>query len=279
MLIGVDLGGTNVRAGLVRGESLVTVESMPLERKDDRQHTLHQFLEVVRAVFDPEVEGIGVGVPSVVDVDKGIVYDAVNIPSWKEVPLRSILEKEFGVPAHINNDVNCFVLGEKHFGQGKPYANLMGIAIGTGIGSGLILGNRLYLGANCGAGEIGYLPYLDRDLEYYCSSAFFERAGTTARDAFFEAEKGSQSALGLWATFGHHLGMAMKAALYAYDPEMIILGGSISRAYRYFEASMRRCMQDTYFPRSVEKLQIRVSGLEHSALLGAAALALQGRHG
>ncbi len=275
MLIGVDLGGTNIRAGSIRGQRLERIEAVPLLDKDDRDLTLRQMIGAIRSVFHASVTGIGVGVPSVVDVEKGIVYDVVNIPSWKEVHLKDILEREFEVPVWINNDVNCFVLGEKHFGQGKPFGNLMGISIGTGIGSGLILNNRLYIGANCGAGEIGYLPYKDHDLEYYCSSAFFERAGTTAKAAFTRATEKDPEAMALWSTFGNHLGMAMKAALYAYDPEAIILGGSISRAFRFFEPTMRQTMQDTYFPRSVEKLTILVSRLEHVALLGAAALAMR----
>ncbi len=272
MVIGVDIGGTNIRAGRVEGDSILQLESVRLAHQDDLEDSLAQVMDVIRAVWTPRVEGIGVGVPSVVDVERGIVYDVVNIPSWKKVALGARLHRAFEVPAYINNDVNCFVLGEKHYGQGKPFTNLMGIAIGTGIGSGLILNNELYIGANCGAGEIGYLPYLDRDLEYYCSSAFFERAGTTAEAAAQQARAGDQAALDLWSTFGAHVGVAMKAAVYAYDPEAIVLGGSIAQALPLFEAPMREAMRDTYFPRSMERLKILVSQLEHVAILGAAAL-------
>ncbi len=75
-------------------------------------------------VFTPNAAGIGVGVPSVVDIDQGIVYDVQNIPSWKEVPLGRILGERFGRPVYVNNDANCFAAGEKHFGKGKPYRRL-----------------------------------------------------------------------------------------------------------------------------------------------------------
>ena len=125
MIIGVDLGGTNIRAGLINGEEIIEHHAIPIREKHSLESTINQLLSVVHSVFNKEVTGIGVGVPSVVDLENGIVYDVVNIPSWKEVHLRDILEEEFGVPVFINNDVNCFVLGEKYFGFGKKYKNIL----------------------------------------------------------------------------------------------------------------------------------------------------------
>lgn len=95
-----------------------------------------------------------------------------NISSWKEIHLKEALESEFRVPVAINNDSNCFTLGVKMFGEGQPYANMVGVTIGTGIGAGVIIDHRLYGGEFMGAGEIGTLPYLDSDFEQYCSSFF-----------------------------------------------------------------------------------------------------------
>ncbi len=273
MKIGVDLGGTNIRACIVQGEKIIKQNKAPLENKDNQEDTIRQLIDLIKSVFQKDVKGIGIGVPSVVDLEQGIVYDVVNIPSWKVVPLKEILENEFGVPVFINNDSNCFTMGEKYFGAGKNYKDVVGITIGTGIGSGVILDNELYSGANCGAGEIGYLPYLDRDLEYYCSSNFFEKIHhTTAYDTFQGAEKNDARALELWNEFGNHLGVAIKSVMYAYDPELIVLGGSITGAYAFFKDRMFETMKDTYFPKSVEKLKICLSEVENVAMLGAASL-------
>lgn len=272
MIIGVDLGGTNIRAGLINGEEIIEHHAIPIREKHSLESTINQLLSVVHSVFNKEVTGIGVGVPSVVDLENGIVYDVVNIPSWKEVHLRDILVNEFGVPVFINNDVNCFVLGEKYFGFGKKYKNIVGVALGTGIGSGVIIENKLFSGVNCGAGEIGYLPYKDHDLEYYCSSNFFETIyNTKGHEVFTRAENNDREALKLWDEFGYNVGVALRSVLYAYDPEAIILGGSISKALPFFKTQMYNALNDTYFPKSVEKLKIYVSEIKHVAMLGAAA--------
>src|ERR1051325_8672657 len=133
--IGVDLGGTNIRAGAIHGKTIVKINSVPLREKENFESTINQLKAIIRSVLDDGVRGIGLGVPSIVDLEKGIVYDVVNIPSWKEVHLRDILEKEFSVPVFINNDSNRFTLGEKYFGFGQQHKNFVGITLGTGIGS------------------------------------------------------------------------------------------------------------------------------------------------
>ena len=273
MKIGVDLGGTNIRAGLINDNTIVNMNSSLLNNKDNLESTLEQLKSLIHSVRDTTITGIGIGVPSVVDLENGIVHDVVNIPSWKEVPLRDILEKEFNVPVYINNDVNCFVLGEKYFGVGKNHKTFVGVALGTGIGSGILIDNTLFNGVNCGSGEIGYLPYLEHDFEYYCSSNFFEKIHkTSGSQVYLEAKQHDEKAIRLWEEFGHHIGMALKSVVYAYDPEAIILGGSISTAFPFFKEQMELALKDTYFPKSMEKLKIYVSELKHVAMLGAAAL-------
>jgi len=272
MKIGIDLGGTNIRAGLIGDQSIIKLNSLPLKDKENLESTLVQLKSIIHSVHDPCITGIGIGVPSIVDLANGIVYDVVNIPSWREVHLRDLLEKEFQVPVYINNDVNCFVLGEKYFGHGKHHRTFVGITIGTGIGAGIIIQDKLFSGTNCGAGEIGYLPYKDQDFEYYCSANFFERIhNTTAHETYLRAEKHDTEALNLWSEFGSNIGTALRSVVYAYDPEAIILGGSISKALKYFQKSMYESMRDTYFPNSIEKLKIYVSQVKHISMLGAAA--------
>lgn len=272
MKIGVDLGGTNIRAGLIDGKTIITSTATPLTNKDNLSSTLGQLITIIHTVFQKGVQGIGIGVPSIVDLENGIVYDVVNIPSWKEVHLRDILEKEFGVPVFINNDSNCFALGEKYYGFGQHHKTFVGITLGTGIGSGIIIDDKLYSGANCGAGEIGYLPYMEHDFEYYCGANFFTSIHhTTGKQTFIDAEKNDPNALALWAEFGGHLGIALRSVVYAYDPEAIILGGAISGAFHYFEQRMNESLRNIHFPNSVARLKIYISEVEHIAMLGAAA--------
>jgi len=273
MKIGVDLGGTNIRIGLIDNGSIVEQKIALLKDKDKLPNTLAQIAELIAPFAKKNVTGIGIGVPSVVDVEKGIVFNATNIPSWEKVELRSILQERFELPVFVNNDVNCFVLGEHQFGVARLFNSVVGLAMGTGLGAGIIINNALYNGHNCGAGEIGLLPYLDKNYEAYCSNAFFESFyNTTALDAFSAASKGNTDAIKSWAAFGIHLGNAIKAALLVFDPEAIILGGSIIKAYNFFVNSMNESMLDFPFPHSIQRLNVIASQNENITLLGAAAL-------
>jgi glucokinase len=273
MVVAVDLGGTNIRAGLVENGRLLKNSETRLKDKDILQSTLNQLSGLIKSVMEPGVKGIGIGVPSVVDISKGIVYDVTNISSWKKVELKSILEKQFAIPVMVNNDVNCFILGEHRFGLGRGYASIVGLAMGTGLGGGIIINNELYAGNNCGAGEFGLVSYLDENIEAYCSGGFFEKkCNTTALEAFNQASAGDHAALERWQEFGNHLGNAIKTVVYTYDPEVVILGGSLVKASRFFMKAMNVSMNEFAFPESIKKLKVFISQDENITLLGASSL-------
>jgi len=273
MKIGVDLGGTNIRCGLVDNNRVITKLSEPCRSDRPEDEVLEQLEGLIARLIHPSVEGIGIGVPSVVDMQKGIVYNVLNIPSWKKVYLKDILEAKFNLPVAVNNDSNCFALGEHASGVGKPFRNMLGVTLGTGVGAGVIIDNALYSGSNTGAGEIGCLPYLEHTLEFYCGSAFFvEYHHTTGKEAARLAQTGNADALKLWEEFGKHIGVLVKIILYAYDPDAIIFGGSITNAYPYFEEAMRKEMVLFDYPETIKKIQILISNHEDISLLGAAAL-------
>jgi len=273
MNIGVDLGGTKIKAGVELNGSVIKQETTLLREKDSLSSTLQQLIDLIKPLMAYSVSSIGIGVPSVVDTEKGIVYDVANIPSWKKVELKAILQEEFNVPVFVNNDVNCFALGECRFGVAKGFRSVVGVTTGTGLGSGIVIDDELYTGSNCGAGEIGLLPYLDKNIEYYASNNFFEAVhGITALEANQAAIAGDTHAIGLWEKFGIHLGVALKAVMYVYDPEAIVLGGSLAKAYPFFEAGMYQELNDFSFPQSLKRLKIFQSTDENIALLGAAAL-------
>ena len=273
MNIGVDIGGTNLRAGIEVGGMITRQHQVLLKNKESLSSTLLQLMDLIRPLTKYPVKGIGIGVPSVVNVDKGIVYNVMNIPSWEEVALKDIMQNEFNLPVSINNDVNCFILGEHRFGLAQKYKSVIGMTIGTGLGSGIIIDNHLYAGNNCGAGEIGMLPYRDSILENYVSNRFFEdNLGINAFDAHKAAIDGKSNALETWKEFGVHLGAVIKALMYTYDPEAIVLGGSITKANQFFKPSMLESLRDFAYPESIRRLTLLLSEDDNIALLGASAL-------
>lgn len=278
VIIGVDLGGTKVSAGRVENGHIASQAAQPIDAGSSKEKVLEDIIRLIERVFSPDVAGIGVGVPSVVDVDKGIVYDVQNIPSWREVPVRQVLEDRFGRPVYVNNDANCFAAGERHFGKGKRYRHFAGVTVGTGLGTGLIIDGRLFSGANCGAGEFGMVPYKDSVLEHYASGQYFMRQhGIGGDEAYARASRGDREALDMFRRFGAHFGDAVMIILLAVDPEAIILGGSVSRAFAFFEEAMRERMKSFPYHKSIERIVIDISDEPQIAILGAAALYLDAR--
>jgi glucokinase len=272
-ILGVDLGGTNVRAGLVEKDCLVKVVSSPIHNIGSEKEVLEQIYSAIDPLIQKNLKGIGVGVPSVLDLKRGILYDVQNIPSWKRVPLKAYLEKRYQIPAYINNDANCFAVGEKYFGKAKKYDHVVGLILGTGLGAGIIANGRLYSGVNCGAGEFGMIPYKDHNYEYYCSGQFFKNVHQiSGKELYEKALNSDPDTLKIFAEFGAHLGEAVKTILYAADPEIIILGGSVSKAFKFFKLAMQEAIQSFAYSITLKRIKIVVSRVRNIAILGAAAL-------
>jgi glucokinase len=272
-IIGVDLGGTKVSVGTVADGEVRRMARRDVLSEEAAEVVLASIVDTIAEVFDSSVVGIGCGVPSVVDVAEGIVFEVENIPSWREVHLKAALEERFGVPAAVNNDANAFAVGEHVFGKGRGFRHLVGMTLGTGLGTGVIIGGRLYSGANCGAGEIGMMAHKGLTLEDYCSGQLFPREyGAAGEVVFGRARAGDVEALAVFERYGRELADAVMVALYAYDPEALILGGSISSAFEYFEVGLREGLRAFAYPHVVERLLIAKSELENAAVLGAAAL-------
>ena len=146
------------------------------------------------------------------------------------------------------------------------------------MGAGIYFDNKLYLGSNCGAGEFGMLPYKDGCYEDYCSGQFFsKKLNVSGKEIFEKAEKGDKEALQIFHEFGLHLGNAISAIVLAIDPELIILGGSVSQAYKYFQKSVMLSLKNFPYKNSIKNLKIIESNLEHIAILGAASLYFENR--
>ncbi len=274
-VIGVDLGGTHVSAGVLEGGRLGPVKTVPIDARAPAEEVFGRVREAIEACGPGRCAAVGMGVPSLVDSQRGIAYDTLNIPGWMEFPLKDRLEALYRVPAFINNDANCFILGEKRFGKGRPYGTLVGLTLGTGLGGGIIIDGKLHSGRLGGAGEFGMVPYRDRFVEYYAAAQFFTNVhGITGEEAARRAERGDPAALAMFREYGLHLGNAIQVVLHAVDPEIIILGGSVSRSFRFFEGGMRESLAAFAYPRVVKTLKIEVSELPYAGLMGAAALCL-----
>lgn len=272
-IIGIDLGGTHARAGIVQGNLITDIVSVRIPSSGTEDEVLEVLFQLIAPLAKKSVKAIGIGVPSVVDIEKGIVYDVQNILSWKEVALKSLMETRYHLPVLINNDANCFALGEKYFGKGQQVHSMIGLSIGTGLGAGIIIHDKLYAGINCGAGEFGEVAYLDYKYEYYASGQFFQNFyGDTGETFFQKAKEGDKQAITIFGEFGKHLGNAIKMILYTYCPELIILGGSIRQAYSYFQKTMWERINTYVYSNTLEQFHIEISGLENGGILGAAAL-------
>ncbi len=272
-IIGIDLGGTNIRSAIVANGKLSAMSSQKIHADGSEDEVLQQLFSAIDALIYSSVSAIGIGVPGLVDFKQGMLYDVINIPSWKELPLQKWMEDRYQIPVVINNDANCFALGEFYFGKGKGTHSMIGLTVGTGLGTGIVINNQLYSGANGGAGEFGMADYLDKCYEYYASGQFFQNVYGMNGEAVFQlAEQGNEEAIKMYEEMGTHLGNAIKMMMYTVDPELIVLGGSVRHAYRYFRKTMWQQIETMAYKKPKENLQIQISELENSGILGAAAL-------
>lgn len=272
-ILGIDIGGTSIVGGRIEGDIIIEQITVDTCAQEGGDKTLNILKELIRQLKTTDTRAIGIGVPSVVDREKGIVYNVQNIKNWDEVHLKSLLEAEFELPVHIDNDANCFAYGEKIYGKGKEFQNFVGITLGTGVGGGIIQDNHLLFDSNCGSGEFGEIPYLDSILEEYCGSRFFTRtAGRSGYEIALKAREGDRDSIAIYSQYGKHISVLVKVILLILDPQAIIFGGSISKSFDLFKDSMYENLKDFPYPKSVDKIQILTSDLHNIGILGAGAL-------
>ena len=233
MKIGIDLGGTNMRIGVVDKSSIIKKEIIPCPSSEPAEKVTDSLCNLIERNMSPDIDGIGIGVPTLVDSVRGIVYNATNIPSWREVHLKEILTRRFGI----------------------------------------VIGGKLFSGRNTGAAEIGELPFREHNFEYYCSSIFFEREyGISGKNAAVAAREGNSEALAIWKTFGTNVGSLMKAVMFAYDPEIIVIGGGLSSAFDIYKDALSEELSTFPYPESLRNIRIEPARLADVAILGASAL-------
>ena len=273
-LIGVDLGGTKVEAGLIEGMEVVDKKySLIPADSENASDIIDIIVHVISDLFDSSVKGIGIGIPSLVDRKKGIVYEVQNIPSWQKVPLADILHEKFKVPVYLDNDANCFALGEYKFGAGQNHKNFVGLTLGTGMGAGIITDGHLLKDANCGSGEFGSIPYLESIYEDYCSGKFFRTFyNEDGQSLMKKAQNGDANAIKAFNEFGYHLGNAIKTIMFSVDPHIIIIGGSVAKSKDAYTDALLKSIEKFPYPESVKNLEVIYTDTANIAVLGAASL-------
>ena len=272
MTLGIDIGGTNISLGLVENGKIVEGFSVrSFASGSTLEETLDYLSAQIEKIIRPDTERIGIGVPTIVDIQRGIVYDALNIPSWKEVHLKDYLEKRFGVPVSINNDANCFAMGVYGTYPADAKPELLVVAtLGTGVGIGIVNKGELFCGVNCGAGELCSLPYGDSILEDYTSKKFFTTAGRDSREAAALAKAGDADAIRFFDEFGRHIGAMVCTLLYAYDPDHVALAGGIANNYPFFRPAMEEYLRTHYpYAKVLDRLQIDVCTDDNIPVIGA----------
>ena len=273
MLLGIDIGGTTINLGLVDGNRIaksITVDSFPADAT--KEQTIDYLADSISKIITPDVTRIGIGVPTIVDTDRGIVYNATNIPSWDVVPIKDMLEPRFHVPVSVNNDSNCFALGASAL-VGSGARVLVGITLGTGLGVGVIYEGKLLAGTRCGVGELGSIPYNGSIVEAFCSKQFFVNRGWDGREASAAADRGDPEAIALNNEFGTHLGELLAMVMFAYDADVIVLGGGVANGFRYFSKSMMETLKLRYpYKTGLDALRIEVLPNADVPVLGASLL-------
>lgn len=296
-VVGLDIGGTSVVIGIVNlaGE-VIAQHDIPTQRNLNGHffETIAERLKQMKAQYnitDESILGMGVGVPGVTNVEEGIVVNAPAL-SWENFPVREKLEEVFPYPIFVDNDVNSIVLGEYWKGSAKGKSNIIYIAIGTGIGSGIILNGQLYRGSHYSAGEMGYLVTSREDFQKFrpvhqgyghlesiaSGSAIGHQVSkalnrpVTAREAFQLYESGDESVRDTIDFALENLAIGMANYVSLFDPELIIIGGGVSHSYAVFNEQLIQSMQQ-YTIRSCQVEKTSLGDL--AGVVGAAALFLK----
>lgn len=282
-IIGIDLGGTNIEAGIVSDGKLLSSVKISTEAEKGKAKVLENIFSAVESVKkEADISGIGVGIPGL--VKNGKIYDIPNISCLKNTNIKKELEKRFKVKTDVLNDAKCFILGEHKFDAAKGKKNVIGLTLGTGVGGGIIINDELYLGTGS-AGELGHMIIVERgDLcscgKKGCLEAYigkdaimnrYEKLTGNKKDVDEISKEHSKAAKRTLAETGRYLGIGLANIVNIFAPEMIVLGGGISNSKQIISSAIKE-MRKTAFRLPASKVKIVKSRLKSAAVLGAASL-------
>ncbi|PKO22718.1 MAG: ROK family protein [Chloroflexi bacterium HGW-Chloroflexi-1] len=311
-ILAVDLGGTQIRAALCHpGGQILRRVARATQAKSGPEAVLERMArtisEAIGEVPSEEIAAIGIGAPGPLNPVTGIIMGAPNLPGWQNVPLRTLISERFGRPTFLGNDANVAALAEFTYGAGRDVRDMIYLTISTGIGSGIIVDGRMLLGANglaaeaghiivkpdgplCGCGNRGCLealasgPAIARDVVARIKAGKKSRvvrlvdgdlSKIDARIVNEAAQAGDKLAINAFRRAGEYLGLGITSLLHLFNPRMIVLGGSVTKAGPLLFDPMRETLDARARPIYTEGLAIVQAALgDDVGLLGAAALAV-----
>jgi glucokinase len=288
-VIGVDLGGTNIKLGQYTPEGHCLTSLKIATPQPSVPDAVLEAITTAIHTLDPDRQAIalGVGMPGPADVAGRIAKLAINLPGWVNVPLADRLEALIGLPTVVGNDANCAGLGEAWLGAGRRFQNWILLTLGTGVGGAIFLNGELFVGHNGTAGELG-LVTVDLNgpscksgnqgsLEQHVSAqAIRRRTGLEPSELAAKATAGDPEAIAFWQQYGQELAAGIASTVYVLAPEAVIIGGGISAASPLFLPTLKPAVEQRVKPTSREGLQIVIAELGNQAgMAGAARLAWQ----
>ncbi len=270
MIAGIDLGGTQVRVAVARsdGRILATSRTHTSALRTPR-HVVEWAAERITRLSDGEpVRSVGVGAPGPTDPVRGVLVNPPNLPGWKNVPLAAMLREVLDCPVYLENDANLAGLGEHRHGAGRGSGTMVYITWSTGVGAGLILNGRLFSGAHGTAGEVGHM-ILDPNgpldscgqhgcVEVYCGGGALSRAtGTSWEELFDEATAGNGEAAARVREAATYMGYALINMTNLFDPEVIVMGGGVTRSWRQVAPVMEQVVRSSPFIKPSRRPRLR----------------------
>ncbi len=276
--IGIDIGGTRIKAGLVEGREIKKKVEVETEADRGKDRVVQNIVKAIESVFVEGVNGIGIGFAGV--VENGKIMKSPHLP-LEGFDIEKYMRKRFGKKVFVDHDVNCAILAESRYGTGKGYKDMVMITIGTGIGGGAMVEGKLYK-SKSGAGEIGHTT-INFDgikstccnnygcFEEYVSARGLQRIfGKMAKpeDIADMARKGDKKARQAYQEMGRILGIGIVNIANNFDPDIVIVGGGLSKSWELFEKEMRAAVKE----RELLKTKIAKAKLEDAGIIGAALL-------
>ncbi len=291
IIVGVDLGGTKILTGAIdrNGNVLGTPLKIPTGGSDPADEIVRRITDTVEKTLAgldcriKDVTGIGIGSTGPLDIGSGLILECPQLPYMHFFPLRKTIEDYFGIPVILNNDANCLIYGETVFGAARGKKNVVGFTLGTGIGCAVVLNKKLVNGSTGTAAEIWTSPYHSGIIEDFVSgagvSAIYKSISgrdKTSVEIFQLASEGDARALRTWDEFGAHLAVPIAWSINLIDPEVVVLGGSITGAYPFFKDSMEGHLRKWICPVPAERTRVILSELgENAGFIGAACLMIE----
>ncbi len=295
--IGVDLGGTFIKAGIVDSNGKLYKQTKIDSCADvSPKKVIAQIEKVIYQLennFNKKISGIGIGSPGV--VQDGKVKYPPNFKNWKIVDLKNEIKKKFKAAVEVDNDANCAGLAELKFGYGKKIKNFIFLTLGTGIGGAVVINDKIYKGEQCGAGEFGWMSinFNGPDglggnpgaVEVYIGRNYFlegekKEIRKLGKNIDFEqiaelAEKKNKTALGLFDKYGFYLGAAITNYFNLMDVRTCIVTGGIANAYPYFIKSCTETIHERALKTIKDNFKVLRSKIKNAGVLGAAGLVLK----